>query len=121
MPMALVSKMSALVNSKAALKDSLADPTSAGNWVSTRFLSTYLDAAPAIEPEHFDVCPILLTQPTHDHWTPLETSTGFLDRITRVPVTKVLLDRAGHYPIEEPGLTQMQDAIAEFCATLVTA
>jgi hypothetical protein len=38
-----------------------------------------------------------------------------------VPVTKVLLDRAGHYPIEEPGLTQMQDAIAEFCATLVTA
>jgi alpha-beta hydrolase superfamily lysophospholipase len=121
MPMALVSKMSALVNSKAALKDSLADPTSAGNWVSTRFLSTYLDAAPAIEPEHFDVCPILLTQPTHDHWTPLETSTVFLDRITRVPVTKVLLDRAGHYPIEEPGLTQMQDAIAEFCATLVTA
>jgi hypothetical protein len=39
----------------------------------------------------------------------------FLDRIARVPVPKVLLDRAGHYPIEEPGLSQLHDAIARFC------
>lgn len=25
-----------------------------------------------------------------------------------------MLTNAGHYPLEEPGLTQMQDAIAEF-------
>ena len=115
LPMALVSKMSALVNSDAALKDCLADPTSAGNAVSTRFLAAITNVTPAIEPEDFDVCPILLTQPTQDRWTPLETSTVFLDRIARVPVTKVLLDRAGHYPIEEPGLSQMHEAIARFC------
>lgn len=121
MPMALVTKMSALVNDEAALKDCLADPTSAGNWVSARFIATMLDAAPAIEPEDFDVCPILLTQPTDDRWTPLETSTVFLDRIARVPITTVLLHRAGHYPIEEPGLTQMQDAIEGFCEKVVSA
>jgi hypothetical protein len=29
-------------------------------------------------------------------------------------VDTVMLTNAGHYPIEEPGLQQMQDAIAEF-------
>ncbi len=37
-----------------------------------------------------------------------------LSRISRGPVTTVMLDNGGHYPIEEPGLQQMQDAIAEF-------
>ena len=27
--------------------------------------------APAIEPEAFDACPVLLTQPAQDRWTPL--------------------------------------------------
>ncbi|MDQ1007257.1 hypothetical protein QFZ82_001742 [Streptomyces sp. V4I23] len=30
------------------------------------------------------------------------------------PVDTVMLDNAGHYPVEEPGLQQMQDAIADF-------
>jgi hypothetical protein len=38
----------------------------------------------------------------------------FLSRITKVPVDTVMLDNAGHYPLEEPGLTQMQDTIADF-------
>lgn len=49
-----------------------------------------------------------------DHWAPLELSELILPRITNVPVEMVLLDRAGHYPLEEPGLTQMQEAIDEF-------
>ncbi|MER8060073.1 MULTISPECIES: hypothetical protein [unclassified Streptomyces] len=37
-----------------------------------------------------------------------------LSRITKVPVGTVMLDHAGHYPLEEPGLRQTQDAIADF-------
>ncbi|MER8119430.1 hypothetical protein [Streptomyces sp. NPDC094031] len=37
-----------------------------------------------------------------------------LSRITKVPVGTVLLGHAGHYPLEEPGLRQTQDAIADF-------
>jgi len=69
-----------------------------------------------VEPEDFDTCPILLTQPAEDRWTPLAVSEPFLKRVAQVPVQTVMLDGAGHYPIEEPGLTQMVDAIEHFCA-----
>jgi len=113
-PMTLASKMSALVNNRAALKIMTADRTSAGNWVSVRFLASYMNYVPAVEPETFAACPVLLTQPAEDRWSPLELSQPVLSRIRRVPVDTVMLTNAGHYPIEEPGLQQMQDAIAEF-------
>jgi pimeloyl-ACP methyl ester carboxylesterase len=115
-PMTMASKMSALVNDRAALKVMTADRTSGGNWVPIRFLASYMNYVPAVEPENFDACPILLTQPAEDRWSPLELSQPVLSRITRVPVDTVMLTNAGHYPIEEPGLQQMQDAIAEFVA-----
>lgn len=113
-PMTVASKMSALVNDKRALKAMTADRTSGGNWVPIKFLDSYLNYAPAVEPADFDACPVLLTQPAEDHWSPLELSQPALAPITKVAVTTVMLDNAGHYPIEEPGLQQMQDAIAEF-------
>ncbi len=114
LPMRMASKMSALVNDKGALEAFYEDETSAGNWVSQKFLDTYAAAKPAIEPEDFDVCPILLTQPVEDRWTPLHLSELFLNRIKRVPVKIVMLENAGHYPIEQPGLRQMHDAIVDF-------
>jgi alpha-beta hydrolase superfamily lysophospholipase len=113
-PMSLASKMSALANNPAAMKVFMADRTSAGNWVSFRFLDSYMNYAPAVEPGDFDACPVLLTQPAADRWSPHHLSVPFLSRITQVPVGTVMLDNAGHYPLEEPGLTQMQDAIADF-------
>jgi alpha-beta hydrolase superfamily lysophospholipase len=118
MPMALASKMRALVNDKQALKACLADKTSAGKWVTMAFLASYMNYVPAMKPEDFDVCPILLTQPDQDHWTPLHLSELFLQRITRVPVKTLLLEGAGHYPLEQPGLDQLVVAAHNFCASL---
>jgi len=115
LPMALAGKMHALVNNKAALAACLADETSAGKWVTMKFLATYTGYAPAVEPENFDVCPILLTQPAQDPWTPLHLSELFLKRVKRVPVKTVMLENAGHYPIEQPGLNQMVAAIHDLC------
>lgn len=120
MPMWLASKMHTLVNDRAALKACLKDRTSAGNRASLRFLSSYLGYAPAIEPEAFDVCPVLLTQPAADRWTPLALSQPFLQRLHRVEVTTRLLDNAGHYPLEEPGLGQMNEAILVFIERVLT-
>jgi alpha-beta hydrolase superfamily lysophospholipase len=114
MPMSLASKMHTLVNDKAALKACMEDKTSAANWVSMKFLGSYMSYQPVTEPEQFDVCPILLTQPAADRWTPLHLSEFVLKRIQRVPIKVVMLDNAGHYPLEQPGLTQMRDAVAEF-------
>jgi alpha-beta hydrolase superfamily lysophospholipase len=116
MPMRVASKMHALVNDPDALKVFLADKSSAGNWASMRFLASYGSYRPAIEPEDFDVCPLLLTQPAEDRWTPLHLSTPFLEKIRHVPTEVVMLENAGHYPLEQPGLRQMQDAIAQFAS-----
>jgi len=114
-PMAVAGKMYALVNNKHALKAYMADRTSAGAWVSMEFLSTYMRYVPAVELEDFDVCPILLAQPAEDRWSPLHLSELVLGRIARVPVHVKLLENAGHYPLELPGLDQMVTAIHDFC------
>jgi alpha-beta hydrolase superfamily lysophospholipase len=121
MPMWLASKMSALVNDPAALEVFLADKSSAGNWVSLRFLDSYMDYVPQVEPEQFRTCPVLLTQPARDAWTPLALSEPFLKRLKNVPVKIVMLENAGHYPLEEPGIRQMHDAIASFIEGLPSA
>ncbi|MBH0781144.1 alpha/beta hydrolase [Nocardia bovistercoris] len=113
-PMTLAAKMSALVENPAALRVMTRDRTSGGNWVSARFLASYTSYVPAVEPEQFDHCPILLTQPERDRWSPLPLSERFLARVTRVPVRTIGLENAGHYPLEEPGLRQLEDAVAEF-------
>ena len=114
LPMTVASKMSALLNDKAALKVWLSDRRSAGNAMTMTFLSSYLSYVPVTEPEDFDVCPILLTQPAADRWTPLRLSAPFLQRVRKVPVKVTMLDNAGHYPLEQPGLAQMVDAIDAF-------
>lgn len=114
LPMRALSKMRALVNDRQAMQVCYRDRTSAGNVVSLGFMSSYLGFQPDIRPEDFDICPILLTQPAEDHWTPHHLSEKFLSRITKVPVSTVMLENAGHYPLEEPGLTQMYEAILDF-------
>lgn len=114
MPMTVASKMSALVNNQAALKVWLSDKRSAGNAMTMAFLNSYLSYQPAVEPEDFDVCPILLSQPAADRWTPLHLSEPFLKRVAKVLVKIVMLENAGHYPLEQPGLSQMVDAIDSF-------
>lgn len=78
----------------------MADRTSAGNTVTMAFLSSYASYAPAIEPEDFNIYPILLTQPAQDRWTPLHLSELFLLRIRHVPVQRMMLENAGHYRLE---------------------
>ncbi|MEU9403989.1 lysophospholipase [Streptomyces sp. NPDC048242] len=113
-PMSLAGKMSALANDPGAMKALMKDRTSAANWVSIRFLDRYLNYVPAVEPEDFDACPVLLTQPAEDRWSPHHLSLPVLSRITKVPVDTVMLENAGHYPLEEPGLRQLRDAVADF-------
>jgi pimeloyl-ACP methyl ester carboxylesterase len=69
---------------------------------------------PVVPPEEFTVCPILLTQPEKDLWTPFHLAEFFLKRVKKVDVKIVMLENAGHYPLEQPGLDQMHEAIISF-------
>lgn len=113
-PVASVGKMETLVNDPEALRIMMADGTSAGNWASIKFMDSYINYQPSIEPQDFSICPILLTQPEKDGWTPLDLSERFLNKITRVRKTIKILGNAGHYPIEQPGQTQMITEMTAF-------
>lgn len=82
------------------------------------FLSSYSSYRLALEPEHFDVCPVLLAQSDQDKWTPLHLSELMLSRVKKVPVKTVILENAGHYPLEDRGLHQMADAVIKLLIIL---
>lgn len=117
--MSVASKMSALCNNPDAMKVFMTDKTSAGNSATMKFLESYCYPKIYINPEEFDICPILLTQPDKDRWTPLHLSMPFLNRIKKVDVKVVKLENGGHYPIEQPALNQMHDAIVEFINRII--
>ena len=96
------------------MKVFMADRTSAANWVRVRLPASYRNYPPAVDPEEFDARPVLLTQPAEDSWTPLPLSELFLPADHQGTVTTAELDNAGHSPLEDPGLKQMEQAVAEF-------
>ncbi len=114
MKMSICSKMSALCNDPECLKIMMKDKSSGGNTVPMRFIDSYMNAVPDIEPEDFDICPVLLTQPDKDRWTPFHLSDPFLKKIKKVPVKIEYLENGGHYPVEQPALDQMHEHILNF-------
>jgi alpha-beta hydrolase superfamily lysophospholipase len=118
-PMKAVCKMSSLANDDELLKILLRDQYSAGAWVPFNFLKTLFGYRAPVAPEQFDTCPVLLTQPAADHWTPLEASRDFFDRLV-VPKSLVMLENGGHYPVETPAVEQLVAAIDEFIRSQVT-
>ncbi|MFA7510836.1 MULTISPECIES: alpha/beta hydrolase [Mycolicibacterium] len=85
-----------------------ADPRGGGASVPLAFLSSWMNYRHAA-PEHFDAAPVTLVAPAADTWTAPELSIRFLQRISG-PTELVMLENCGHFPIEEPGLTQLRDA-----------
>lgn len=85
------------------------DPKGGGTRVPLGFLASYLNFQHT-PPETFDAAPVTLLHPARDRWTPAELSIRFLDRIPG-GTDLVLLDGCGHFPIEEPGLTQLVDTM----------
>lgn len=81
------------------------DPLGGGVSVPLGFLSSYMSFE-HVRPEEYGGPKITLVHPAEDRWTPPEVSIRFLDRI-RGPKTLVLLEGCGHFPIEEPGVTQL--------------
>ena len=103
------------------------DPIGGGNRARPRFMHSLLSITPAIEPENFDVCPVLLADPAADRWTTLEASKPSFDRIRgEGPKEFTILENCGHFPMEEPGVSQLEQAMVAFlgrlpCVTRPTA
>ena len=116
-PMKAVSKMNFLTNNKDALKILMKDKTSGGASVQMQFLYEYMHYKLPIPVSQFDKCPILLTQPEKDKWTPIHLSEISMKGI-KAPFTVKVLENGGHYPMEETALQQLVQYADEFIKSL---
>lgn len=109
-PMPWLTKMRAISNEPALVDLVLRDRRGGRNRMPLGFLRTFLDSAPAVEPEEASGPAIVLAHPADDRWTPHEVSMRFFDRIA-APKEIVMLENAGHYPVESPGARQLVEAM----------
>lgn len=112
-----VTNMNAIVNDKQVLSLLLHDTRGAGSSVHLGFLCSMMKSIPITEPEAFSI-PFLLCHPEKDHWTPERISRLFFDRIQSTKECHILKN-AGHFPLEQPGLTQLEEYIAAFIKKII--
>lgn len=120
LPMAYVSRMDRISNKPALSKLVKSDRLGGGSWVPARFLRTLMTTAPAIEPEDFTVCPVLLAHPAVDRMTDIALSRRFFERLA-APKRMVILDGASHMPTEHPGVDQLEAAVLQFMNAIAVA
>lgn len=87
------------------------DPRGGGVCVPLGFLASWMNYRHTV-PEDYGGAPVTLGAPAADRWTPPELSIRFLQRIS-APTELVMLENCGHYPIEEPGLSRLRDAMRD--------
>jgi alpha-beta hydrolase superfamily lysophospholipase len=117
LPMALLSRMHRISNKPQLSALVRADRLGGGNWVPARFVRTLMATPPAIEPEQFTACPVLLAHPGADRMTDIALSRRFFDRLA-APKRMVVLDGASHMPTEHPGVDQLEAAVLAFLSDL---
>jgi alpha-beta hydrolase superfamily lysophospholipase len=112
-----MSRMQHISNKPELSRLAASDRLGGGNWVPARFLRTLMTTAPAIEPEDFRVCPVLLAHPGVDRMTDIALSRRFFDRLA-APKRMVVLEGASHMPTEHPGVDQLEAAVVEYMTAL---
>jgi len=113
LPMAYMTKMHGISNDPELAALCASDRMGGGNWVPAGFLRTLMTQDPAMEPEAFDRCPILLVHPGADRMTDISLSRRFFDRLA-CDKRMVVLEGTSHMPTEPVGLEQLQSAVLDF-------
>ena len=113
LPMKMVCNMKAIVNDEALAELLMSDPISSGTKVTLEFLYGMLNPSIEIEAGEYQKCPVLLVHPERDYWTDVSLSRLFFDKIQSSKELK-LLQGAGHFPIEEKGLKQLEEYCIAF-------
>lgn len=92
------------------------DPLGGGGVVPVGFLASWIRYRHT--PPASTATPVLLVHPEFDSWTPMRLSSRVLDRIA-APTRTVVLRQCGHFPVEEPGLTDLVDAVIRLSVEVV--
>ena len=105
------------MSSRTDVVDALADDPLVGRRdVPLAFFRSFLQAQPPVPLAEVRT-PVVLAHPAQDRWTPLALSTPTLNALggaTRL----VLLEKATHFPLEEPGRSQLEAEMLRVVASL---
>lgn len=112
-PMGWLAPMETIANEPSLAAAILADPRAGGNRVPLRFLASIMTLSPPTEPEDYDACPLLWLQPGDDRWTSPACSQPFFERLA-CPKERIDLTGCGHLPVEEPGVSELEEAVLGF-------
>lgn len=112
-PISAVAGLSRISRSPGLAKLCAADRFGGGATVPLGFLASYLRHTPQLPA----ATPITLLHPEMDDWTPPGVSEGVLAK-AEGPTEIVLLRECGHFPIEEPGISDLLAKIGEIVTEL---
>nr|WP_228046571.1 alpha/beta fold hydrolase [Saccharopolyspora sp. HNM0983] len=90
-----------------------ADPLGGARGITPGFARSCVTADPVVAPESFRAAPLLLAAPAEDRWTPVPLSRAFFDRLP-AGARYAALSGAGHLPVEESGLADLDRAVRDF-------
>lgn len=113
LPIKWFTKMDAMSNNPTLSKLVALDPLGGGAKVPVGFMHSIFQVKPEIEPENFNACPVLLVHPMENRWTQVESSHVLFDKL-KTEKSIVMLEACGHFPIEEPGFSQLENAALNF-------
>jgi alpha-beta hydrolase superfamily lysophospholipase len=112
LPMRHLAPMELITNDPLLSGIIASDPLSGGTWAQLYFLFSLVNFDIGTEPEDADI-PLLVAHPGLDPWTEPELSRPFFERYAGRK-TWIDLEGCGHFPVEEPGFTQLIEAVSAF-------
>lgn len=114
-PMSAMANLAKMSRNRDLSRLCATDPRGGAAKVSLGFLASYM-RYPHTPPEKTRT-PITLLHPSRDAWTPVELSARVLSRAAG-PAESVMLRECGHFPIEEPGISDLVTAIVDLARHL---
>ena len=114
-PMSAVANLRRMSRNRALSHLCAVDPHGGAARVPLGFLASYLRFAHT--PPERNRTPVTLLHPGRDAWTPVELSARVLSRAAG-PAELVVLRECGHFPVEDPGVTDLVDAVADLARHL---
>ncbi len=107
-PMHRVADLSKMSRNPELSRLCAADPLGGGSDVPLGFLASYMRYRHT--PPESMTTPVTLAHPGLDAWTPIELSMRWVRRLAG-PSRTIVLRECGHFPIEEPGVTDLIETV----------
>lgn len=112
LPLATIAPMELIANDPGLAEAVTTDDRGGAGAMPLGWYRTLVTDGPLVAPEDYSGPATTLVHPAEDRWTPADVSLTFHSRLTGYGHASHMLDGSGHFPVEEPGFSQMLEVLA---------